>query len=91
MMHKIFLDRRGVLHRMGMVAGSLPVALALGSTAARAALTRKDVNYQLTPHGAQKCGLCASFIAGSDVATGRCKIVDGPIPADGWCPLFAKR
>jgi len=91
MTHKTFVDRRGVLYRMGLFAGALPVAMSMGVTPARASLSRKDVSYQLTPHGAQRCGLCASFIAGADPAIGTCKIVDGPIPSGGWCPLFAKR
>lgn len=91
MLPKTFVDRRGVLYRMGLFAGALPVAMTMGTTAARASLSRKDVSYQLTPHGAQRCGLCASFIAGTDETVGKCKIVDGPIPAVGWCPLFAKR
>lgn len=85
------LNRRAALRCMGAVV-AVPVALSMGTSAAQAGLTRKDVNYQLTPHGAQRCGLCASFIMGKSAdADGTCKIVAGPIPPNGWCALFAKR
>jgi hypothetical protein len=50
------------------------------------------VKYQFTPNGEQHCSLCASFIAGdSPGGPGTCKIVEGPIPQNGWCQLYSKR
>ncbi len=92
MNQKKSINRRTALQRIGTLVGAVPIALTMGTTAARAGLSRKDVGYQLMPHGAQKCGLCASFIAERDKnGAGTCKIVDGSIPQNGWCPLFSKR
>jgi len=92
MNHKKSINRRTALQHIGTLVGAVPIAITIGTTAAHAGLSRKDVGYQLMPHGAQKCGLCASFVTGKDAASpGTCKIVDGPIPLNGWCPLFSKR
>jgi|HubBroStandDraft_1064217.scaffolds.fasta_scaffold16442_5 hypothetical protein len=66
----------------------------LAATQVRAATTPKaDVKYQNTPNGDAHCSVCASFIpdpAGGG-GPGTCKIVQGPIPQNGWCVLFAAR
>jgi hypothetical protein len=71
------------------------VGLALAAGSARAAapkVAKADVGYQYAPHGDQRCGLCTSFIAdGNPGGPGSCKIVDGAIPPNGWCTLYAKR
>lgn len=74
--------------------GAAPLLLAGAAAAAPAAakIAKTDVKYQFTPHGAQRCGGCVSFIPGAGAAApGTCKVVDGPIPPDGWCVLFAPR
>ena len=92
-----FLDheptRRRWLLRASLAVIAAPVALALARRARAAAKTAKaDVGYQFTPHGDQHCGACASFIPGdSPQGSGTCRIIDGPIPQNGWCPLFSKR
>jgi high potential iron-sulfur protein len=67
----------------------------LAATQARAAATtpKSDVKYQNTPNGEQHCSVCASFIAdpAGGGGPGTCKIVQGPIPQNGWCVLFAAR
>ena len=82
-------DRR----RRGLIRVGLGGAAALIAPRARASPTvaKADVSYQFTPHGDQRCGLCASFLPGVDAAgPGACKVVAGPIPPNGWCVLFSK-
>jgi len=86
--------RRRWLLGAGLTLAAAPLALATAPTRARAAATtpKSDVKYQFTPNGEQHCSLCASFIAGdSPEGPGTCKIVQGPIPQNGWCVLFSKR
>jgi hypothetical protein len=77
--------------RRVLAAGTLALAggLALGARAG-AKTPKADVKYQFQPHGTEHCGKCASFLRGPDPkGPGTCKIVDGPIPLDGWCVLFS--
>ena len=91
MMH---LDIRSTRRRWLLGAGLALAASPLAATPSLAAPTtsKSDVKYQFTPNGDQHCGACASFIPGdSPQGPGTCKIVQGPIPQNGWCVLFAKR
>ena len=79
---------------MGLAAMTVLVGAAVASGARAAANTSKaDVKYQFTPKGSARCGLCASFIppGSGGSGPGTCKIVEGPIPQDGWCVLFSPR
>lgn len=78
------------LIRLGATSALLGVALAGGARAA-AKTSKADVKYQYTPKEAAHCSVCASFIASPDGGggPGTCKIVDGPIPQNGWCVLFS--
>ena len=85
-------ERRRLMGLAGL--GAIVGATAAAGVARAAATTSKaDVKYQFTPNGANRCGLCASFIAPASGGTGpgTCKIVEGPIPQTGWCVLFAPR
>ena len=89
-------DFRGVDRRQWLEGGALVLAITLiGLSRARAAsakLTKAAASYQYTPKGDQRCGLCASFIPGPDPGgPGLCKMVEGDIPPNGWCQLFAGR
>jgi hypothetical protein len=85
--------RRACFGLVGFALAAAPTALAAGSVqAATAKVAKADVGYQYAPHGDQRCGLCISFIAdGNPGGPGSCKIVDGAIPPNGWCTLYAKR
>jgi hypothetical protein len=87
-------DRRRLI-KAGAMAALIGAALAGGSALAQGAKTPKSqVKYQFTPQGdGSRCGLCTSFIPPADggPGPGSCKIVDGPIPQNGWCVLFAHR
>ena len=90
----VSVSRRRWLVRAGLAVAAAPVVLALKPGAAKAAgkTAKADVGYQFMPKGDQHCGLCTSFIPGdSPTGAGTCKIVDGVIPQNGWCPLFSKR
>jgi hypothetical protein len=82
-------SRRRLL-RLG--ATTLLIGAGLAGAARAAAKTPKaDVKHQYTPKDAAHCSLCASFIPSPDGGggPGSCKIVDGPIPQNGWCVLFS--
>lgn len=82
------ISRRNVLH----VGLGLALAAPVATRAASQKLPKADAHYQYTPKGAQRCGLCASFIPGAkSPGPGACKIVDGDIPDTGWCELFSAK
>ena len=87
------MDR--VLTRRGLIgaAAAVPVlAAATAGSAAGPANAKADVKFQFTPKGADRCGDCVSFIPGATSgAPGTCKAVQGTIPQNGWCVLFARR
>lgn len=91
-----FRRRRRQLIQAGLALGGLTaVMVAAGlagrSSAAEAKVAKADVKYQFTPNGEARCGLCASFIPPTDTqGPGSCKAVQGLIPANGWCVLYAK-
>jgi hypothetical protein len=83
------LTRRSL---MGAVAAVPVPGLAAGAAASGPANTKADVKFQNTPKGADKCVDCVSFIPGATSgAPGTCKAVQGVIPQNGWCALFARR
>jgi hypothetical protein len=83
-----FRSRRHLLIGGGTLAIG---ALALAAPAV-AKTAKTDVQYQLQPQGKNSCGGCTSFIPGEDASgPGTCKIVEGSIPRNGWCILFAAK
>ena len=82
--------RRRWLLGAGLTLAAAPLALATGAKAA-GKTPKSDVHYQFTPNGDQHCAACVSFIPDGSPGPGTCKIVDGPIPQNGWCVLFSKR
>jgi hypothetical protein len=86
-------SRRALIGR-GAALLTFGVAMAGAVKASAAASTSKaDVKYQFMPNGKAHCGLCQSFIppSGGGSGAGTCKIVEGPIPQDGWCQLFSAK
>jgi hypothetical protein len=76
-------SRRRFLARAAL--GSLSAALASLSVPASAQqLAQSQVGYQDQPHDGKRCDLCSHF-----VKPGGCKLVAGPISAQGWCRLFS--
>jgi hypothetical protein len=79
------ISRRYLLSNATRAAGA---AALLGTTMTVQAskLTQKVASYQNSPNGKQRCGSCAQFQAPS-----ACKSVEGPIVAQGWCPLYVPK
>jgi hypothetical protein len=49
-------------------------------------IAKADATYQPMPKGPQRRAICLQF-----EPPDRCKIVQGPIVANGWCQYFAAR
>jgi hypothetical protein len=78
-------SRRGVL---GLAAGALALGgvSAAGLAAATAAkATHKSVDYQSHPKGGKGCNTCNVFQPPS-----KCKTVESPVEAGGWCSQYKK-
>jgi len=84
--------RRRLLQRGATLLGLTAALTATQASADNGKIAKDRVKYQFTPNGAARCGLCVSFIPakqGPADGPGTCKLVDGPIPQTGWCPLFS--
>lgn len=80
------ISRRGLL-RLTLTGGAVLVGACAASAAqAGGKVAQKTVNYQPQPRGKARCANCAQFVAPSD-----CKIVQGPVAADGWCSVYAPK
>lgn len=84
-------SRRSILRNLGLAAGgaAMLVATASGNRAAaqtQTKATQKDVAYQNTPKGDQRCDNCMQFEAPSS-----CKVVEGTIAPSGWCGAYVKK
>ncbi len=86
------ISRRCFALGAGLAITAGPALLTASIARAAGATPKTDVGYQYSPKSAQSCGVCASFIPGSDpTGPGTCQIVAGPIPQNGWCQLWAKK
>jgi hypothetical protein len=85
------MSRRSLIEGAAVAAGG---ALAGGWTrpataqniAEKDKIKQTEALYQQQPKGQQRCEICLQFDA-----PGKCKIVQGPINAKGWCQFFAAR
>jgi hypothetical protein len=50
-------------------------------------MAKSAAQYQTTPHSGQTCGKCQNYVAASST----CKVVDGPVSANGWCSLYVAK
>ena len=60
----------------------------------RAGSASKDaLHYQDSPKDGKRCADCAAFLGATAENSGEltCKLVAGPISANGWCIAFSKR
>lgn len=84
--HTIPLFSRRSLLRASLVAGGgLTVAMVAAGPAA-AKMAQKAVAYQAKPKGDQRCSTCKLWEPPAS-----CKLVEGPISADGWCNIYVKK
>ncbi len=99
------IPRRGALRHLAvlsvsaLVPGGLIACSRKPSCADVSGLGPDDVNQrsniaayaEQSPDAARRCALCAQFVAAAPNACGTCKVVKGPINADGTCKLFVAR
>jgi len=70
------------------VAGAVAVVGLAGSEALAAdKMAKSAAQYQATPHNGQTCGKCQNYVSGSST----CKVVEGPVSANGWCSLYVAK
>ena len=91
-------SRRAVLRNAAAAVGLIGTsALAVGCAQPRAQApppppaqaqkqTKAQATYQDRPNGAERCGVCANFVAPGD-----CRVIQGPVIPDGWCRNFRAR
>jgi hypothetical protein len=77
-MFKVAAGAAGAVVIVGLSSSELLAADKMAKTAA---------GYQASPKGSQSCGKCQNYISASST----CKVVDGPVSANGWCTLFAAK
>ncbi len=85
------MDEQNARRRKVLQAGLAVAAAGVGAGLARRAaaqekLAQNMVMYQDHPNNGQHCSLCAQYIDPNN-----CKIVQGPIVANGWCAAFAPK
>ena len=82
--------RREMIFGIGLAAAATGLAaVSLSATAARAGqmkMSPGDIGYQSHPNGTQRCELCVNWQGPS-----ACKVVSGPISANGWCGIYARK
>jgi hypothetical protein len=77
------VSRRGVMHALTCAAASGAGAGAPNRAAAKGKRSKADVEYQDTPHGIERCEICAPFIPPD-----QCRTVVGPVSRQGWCKIY---
>jgi hypothetical protein len=77
-------SRRLLLQSAGGAIASLGIYAK--TSAAQSQVSKQVVAYQDHPEGAKRCDQCVHF-----VPPAACKVVQGPISAEGYCRLFAAR
>jgi hypothetical protein len=78
------VSRRRVLTIAAGAAGASVAGVSVAS--AQAKTPQKNVKYQDTPKGDQRCENCKQFEPPS-----ACKVVDGTISPQGWCTVYMKK
>lgn len=73
------LSRRRLLLSVAAAAG---VATA-SEGFAKGKKSKADVAYQDSPHGVERCEICAPFLPPD-----QCRTVVGPVSRNGWCKIY---
>lgn len=77
--------RRDMFKVAAGAAGAMAIVGLAGSQAlADNKMAKSAAGYQASPKDGQSCGKCQNYIS----ASSSCKVVDGPVSANGWCTLF---
>jgi hypothetical protein len=88
------LYRRALLRKgAALVASSfaiIPVVVSSKPAAAGKA-DKAVVRYQDQPKDGKICVNCWAYVAGPRAAEGACKVIEGPINANGWCMAYSPK
>jgi hypothetical protein len=77
-------SRRDLLQSFAYAAAGVAVAATGGAAfAAKGKRSKADVEYQDTPHGIERCEICAPFLPPD-----QCRTVVGPVSRQGWCKIY---
>jgi hypothetical protein len=86
--HTRDVSRRDMFKVAAGVAGAVAIVGLTGRQAlADNKMAKTAAQYQASPHNGQSCGKCQNYIA----ASSSCKVVDGPVSANGWCSLYSAK
>ncbi|MBV9289373.1 MAG: high potential iron sulfur protein [Hyphomicrobiales bacterium] len=82
-LHSPPVSRRGLLRCAARAAAGAAVAGSAGFAVAKGKRSKADVEYQDTPHGIERCEICAPFLPPD-----QCRTVVGPVSRQGWCKIY---
>jgi hypothetical protein len=78
------MSRRKLLKGVACASASAAlVAAAEGPVAAKGKRSKADVAYQDSPHGHERCEICAPFLPPD-----QCRTVAGSVARQGWCKIY---
>lgn len=77
------LSRRGLLLGAACAAAGVAVAGNAHRAFAKVKRSKADVEYQDSPHGLERCEICAPFLPPD-----QCRTVVGPVSRQGWCKIY---
>ena len=80
-LHSVEMSRRNFLEEVAFAA--VGAASADSALAAKSKKSHADVEYQDTPHGIERCEICAPFLPPD-----QCRTVVGPVSRQGWCKIY---
>ena len=75
-------SRRRLLSGVACAAAGIGV-VGVGRALAKGKRSKADVEYQDTPHGIERCEICAPFLPPD-----QCRTVVGPVRRQGWCKIY---
>ena len=76
-------SRRDLLQGVACAAAAAAFAATGGVALAKGKRSKADVEYQDTPHGIERCEICAPFLPPD-----QCRTVVGPVSRQGWCKIY---
>ena len=76
-------SRRDLLKSVASAAAGVAIVGTPGAAFAKGKRSKADVEYQDTPHGIERCEICAPFLPPD-----QCRTVVGPVSRQGWCKLY---
>ena len=76
-------SRRDLLKSVASAAAGVAIVGTPGAAFAKGKRSKADVEYQDTPHGIERCEICAPFLPPD-----QCQTVVGPVSREGWCKIY---